>query len=335
MFKNNRNNRIIADLIILAVFILTVVTSCMMISKARIERVPDYSSRDSWAYFAEGDDKDVDLFLIAPTVYTGDRRNMSIGEKKSLEKFTAALNMERGIYEEDCRMYAPFYRQAAMSVYDLNAVDREEYLELAYEDIANAFSWYLENENDGRPIILAGFSQGGDMCLRLVKDFFDDEDLYDKLVAVYAIGWSFDEEDVLQYPWLVPAQNADDTGVIICFDCETVDVHDSFICPAGRTCYCINPLNWKTDSTPALISQNLGACFTDGDGNIVEEIPRFCGGYIDEKRGVIKIADIDTEIYPNPVPSLPPGSLHVYDYMFYYRNLQANVKNRIEKYQNK
>ena len=335
MFKNNKNNRIIADVIILAVFILTAGTAFFLITKARIERVPDYSSRDSWAYFAEGEDKDADLFLIAPTVYTGERHNMSVGERKALKKFTEALNMERGIYEEDCRMYAPFYRQAAMNVYSLNSIDREEYLELAYEDVSNAFRWYLENENDDRPIILAGFSQGADMCLRLVKEYFDDEDLYDRLIAVYAIGWSFNEEDVLQYHQLKPARGANDTGVIICFDCETESVGDTFICPSGRTSYCINPLTWRTDPAPASASFNLGACFTDKDGNIVEEIPHFCGGYIDMKRGVIKIPDINTELYPNPVPSLPPGSLHVYDYMFYYRNLQENVKNRIEKYQNR
>ncbi len=335
MFSDKKNNRIIADVIILAVFILTVATACLMISRARIERVPDYSSRDCWAYFAEGEDKPADLFLIAPTVYTGERNNMSVGEKKSLSKFVAALNMERGIYEDDCRMYAPYYRQAAMSVYDLNSIDREEYLELAYEDISNAFRWYLENENDGRPIILAGFSQGGDMCLRLVKEYFDNEELYDRLIAVYSIGWSFDEEDVLQYPHMKPATCADDTGVIICFDCETEGVGDSFICPAGRPHYCINPLNWRTDSSHASAASNLGACFTDKDGNITEEIPHFCGGYIDTDRGVIKVTDIDASLYDNPIPSLPDGSLHVYDYMFYYRNLQANVKNRIEQYQNK
>lgn len=335
MFKNKKNNRIIADVIILAVFILTVVTAALLIRKARFERVPDYSSHDSWAYFAVGDDKDVDLFFIAPTVYTGSRTNMSIGDKKTLAKFTSALNMERGIYEEDCRMYAPFYRQAAISVYSLNSIDREEYLAIAYEDISAAFEWYLENENSGRPIILAGFSQGADMCLRLVKEYFDDKDLEDRLVAVYAIGWSFDEEDVLEYPQLKPARSADDTGVIICFDCETEDVMGTFIYPAGKTGYCINPLNWRTDSQPAYASMNLGACFTDNEGNITEEIPHMCGGYIDTDRGVIKITDIDTEMYPNPVPSLPPGSLHVYDYMFYYRNIQANVKNRIDKYLNK
>lgn len=33
-------------------------------------------------------------------------------------------------------------------------------LELAYENIKCAFEYYMENYNDGRPIVVAGFSQG-------------------------------------------------------------------------------------------------------------------------------------------------------------------------------
>ena len=80
--------------------------------------------------------------------------------------------MERGIYEDSTRMYAPYYRQAAMKIYDLTVEERQPYLELAYSDVSDAFAWYLENENEGRPIILAGFSQGADMCYRLLEDYF-------------------------------------------------------------------------------------------------------------------------------------------------------------------
>ena len=66
--------------------------------------------------------------------------------------------MERGIYEESTRMYAPYYRQGAMKIYSLDEAEREPYLELAYSDISAAFAYYLANENDGRPIVIAGFS---------------------------------------------------------------------------------------------------------------------------------------------------------------------------------
>ena len=76
-------------------------------------------------------------------------------------------------------MFAPYYRQAAMKVYSLSRKDREPFMEIAYSDVSVAFSYYLTHENDGRPIILAGFSQGADMCYRLLAQYFDDETLYD------------------------------------------------------------------------------------------------------------------------------------------------------------
>ena len=45
----------------------------------------------------------------------------------------------------------------------------------AYKDVSDAFAYYLENENDGRPIILAGFSQGADMVYRLMEEYFHEE----------------------------------------------------------------------------------------------------------------------------------------------------------------
>ena len=80
----------------------------------------DYSDENNWAYYGIGEDKDVDLFLVCPTVDTLDEENMSLENDVMKGYFEGALNMERGIYEEDCRMYAPFYRQAAISVYSLN-----------------------------------------------------------------------------------------------------------------------------------------------------------------------------------------------------------------------
>ena len=128
----------------------------------------DYSLEENWAYYAVGEDKAADLFLIAPSVDTGDAFLMSLDDEKTKEKFLGALNMERGIYEENTRMYAPYYRQATLKVYGLDADEREQYMQEAYRDISDAFSYYLDNENDGRPIVLAGFSQGADMCYRLL-----------------------------------------------------------------------------------------------------------------------------------------------------------------------
>ncbi len=294
--------------------------------------VPDYDAPENWAYFGIGEDREADLFLLCPTVDTRDEFNMSLDDEKTRGSFLGALNMERGIYEESARMYAPYYRQAAMKVYSLDAAQREEYLQFAYRDVSAAFSYYLEHENNGRPIILAGFSQGADMCYRLLEEYFGDEELNSRLVAVYAIGWPCSDELVQKYPQIRPAQGADDIGTVISFDCEAPEVAETFITPAGSRAHTINPLNWRTDGTAADRSENLGACFTDYSGAATREEPGLCGCYIDESRGILKVTDVDPADYPAIVPGLPEGAYHIYDYQFFFRNLQENVSLRLDSY---
>lgn len=292
----------------------------------------DYSNEENWAYFAQGDDKEADLFLVCPTVDMNDEYNMSMEDESTKSSFLGALNMEKGIYEDSTRMYAPYYRQAAMKVYELDAEERESYLETAYEDVSEAFSYYLENENQDRPIILAGFSQGADMCYRLLEEYFGDEELSDRLVAVYAIGWPLTEEMTEKYPQLKAAESESDTGVIVSFECESEDVNESFIVPADTKMLSINPLNWKTDSTVASKDENKGACFTNYKGEIKSEQAALCGAYIDSQRGTLKVTDVSAQDYPPVVSGLPEGEYHVYDYQFFYRNLQENVAVRLQSY---
>ncbi|MBO6148704.1 MAG: DUF3089 domain-containing protein [Lachnospiraceae bacterium] len=293
----------------------------------------DYSNESSWAYFGIGEDKEADLFLICPTVNTReDEYNMSLEDEETKEKFIGALNMERGIYEDNTRMYAPYYRQAAMGVYSLNESERKKYMEVAYSDVSNAFEYYLKNENGGRPIVLAGFSQGADMCYRLMDEYFGDDKLYGQLVAVYALGWPCTEELVKKCPQIKPASAADDIGTVVSFDCEAPEVEDSFINPKSQKAYTINPLNWKTDSTPADKDLNTGACFTDYSGNIKKEEAGLCGCYIEEGRGVLKVTDVNPEDYPAVIRELPEGAYHIYDYQFFFRALQQNVGERIRAY---
>lgn len=280
----------------------------------------DYANTDNWAYFGIGEGKDADLFLIAPTVDMRDEYNMSMVDEKTKADFLGALNMERGIYEDHTRMYAPYYRQMAMKGYELDSEDREQYLEIAYSDVSDAFAWYLDHENKGRPLILAGFSQGADMCYRLLEEF---DDL--PLVAVYALGWP-------NTTHIMPAEGETDIGVVVSFDCEAPDVKGTFIIPKGTKAVSINPLNWKTDSTPADKTENKGACFTDYSGEIVKEIPELCGCYIDEKRGTLKVTDVDVKDYPAMISLFPEGAYHIYDYQFFFRNLQENVGKRTEAY---
>ena len=292
----------------------------------------DYSDENNWVYYGVGDEKDVDLFLVCPTVDTLDEEYMSLDNEVMLGYFKGALEMERGLYEESTRMYAPYYRQMAMGGYKIEEAERERRLQFAYKDVSDAFKYYLENENDGRPIILAGFSQGSDMVYRLMEEYFGDEEMQEKLVAAYAIGWACTEDMVKEYPQIKPAQSADDLGVVISFDCEAPEVTETIVNPAGRKAYSINPLNWKTDSTPADKSENDGACFFKATGELKSEAENLCGCYIDEERGALKVTDVSPADYPARIDIFPDGSYHIYDYQFFFMNLKENVQHRVELY---
>lgn len=326
---SKKMKRAIALAELITVILLTLALCC---SCAQENDAVDYSQSENWAYYAEGEGKAADLFLICPTVDMGKdgEYNMAMDDAETKESFLGALNMERGIYENAATMYAPYYRQMTFPAYSLSEEEMKPYLEIAYRDVAAAFEYYFENCNNGRPIVLAGFSQGSQLLLMLMEEYFDEPQYSDKLIAAYCIGWRITENDIAEFPHLKMAQGEDDTGVIISFNSEAEGVEESLIVPKGMKTLGINPLNWKTDSTPADRSLNEGACFTKYSGEIKRETAQLTGAYLDEQRGTLRVTDIQPSDYSNSL--FPDGVYHLYDYQFFFRNLQRNVAVRVESY---
>ena len=312
--------------------VLALLTAALVAWGAKRTESP-YADRANWAYCeVDTAGKAADVFFINPTVYLGDEEHTvwSDYDENTKAAFVGAINMEKGIYDADARFFAPFYHQAALSAYYLPAEEADPIFGAAYAEIKDAFSYYLKHFNNGRPIILAGFSQGAEMAIRLLKDVFADADVNKQLVACYAIGWRITEEELQDCSHIRFAEGESDTGVLIAFNSEAEDVQDSLMIPKGVHTLAINPLNWKTDSTPADRSMNLGACFTDYSGNIKKEVPGLTGACIDDVRGALKVPDVSSADYPGVL--FEDGVYHLYDYQFFYRNLQQNVQTRLESY---
>lgn len=262
---------------------------------------PDYNNTAAWAYWRVGENKAADLFIVCPTVDLGTdgHTNMSLTDENIKGNFTGALNMQRGIYEKNCRMYAPYYRQATLADYTLPRQDAAAYFDLAYSDVRAAFLYYMHHENNGRPFVLAGFSQGAEMCLRLLKEFGNEDFVKDNMVACYAIGWRFTPQEAAEYPYIQPAKCADDLGKVIIFNSEAPEVTSSAMVPEGVKTFAINPLT---------------------------------GCYIDSVRGTLKVTDVDKKEFVPGLPLFSEGVYHIYDYQFFYRNLQQNVNLRIKTF---
>lgn len=295
---------------------------------------PDYADTCSWAYWRVGENKPADLFIVCPTVDLGTdgNKNMSLADNEAKKNFYGALNMQRGIYEKNCRMYAPYYRQATLADYTLPRQDAAAYFDLAYNDVRAAFLYYMHHENNGRPFVLSGFSQGAEMCLRLLKEFGNEDFVKNNMVACYAIGWRFTPQEAEKYPYIRPAQSADDLGTVIMFNSEAPEVTSSAIVPEGVKTFAINLLTWSCGSQKAPKTLNAGACFTDYSGAVVREVPQLTGCYIDSERGTLKVTDVDKKEFVPGLPLFSEGVYHIYDYQFFYRNLQQNVNLRIKTF---
>lgn len=333
--RNDRKYRKITMVIVWTAALLLLLGGAAAETPAEAREPLDYGDTRNWVYFGSEDgEAAADVFFIAPSAFGGKEGSylMDLGNEKGVNNFIGAINMEKGIYDRNTRFYAPLYRQAGYRVYTLPEEEAESLKLSAYADVRDAFTYYMQNLNGGRPLVLAGFSEGAEMAVRLMKEYFGDDSLQKQLVACYAIGWGLTEEETEEWPQLKPAQGKTDTGVIITFTAEAEDVTESVFIPAGMKTLAINPLNWKTDGEMADKTLNRGACFTNYEGGIQDEIPALTGAYLDAERGTLKVTDIDPEVYTNTLSILGPGIYHLYDYQFFYRNLQQNVQDRIQAY---
>jgi hypothetical protein len=230
-----------------------------------------------------------------------------------------------GIFGGAGNIYAPLYRQASFYTITLAETAKRKTLQTSFADVLAAFDFYLGLS--GRPFVLAGHSQGSRLLRELIKARFKDAALGHRLIAAYLIGAEVTARDVRDYPWLKPAQNAADTGVFISYNAQAGSVGDSPIFERGGA-VCINPLTWTQE--PGAAELNEGAVFFGPGGVIKEEIPRFTGASI--QNGALIAMDADIEKYS--VRLMPRGVYHMYDYEFFYRNLQSNFKTRLNVYLN-
>lgn len=325
--RTHIGTQILASLMVAAVIFLS---SCSAPGKtgSKVKSSVDYSDTRNWVCLGNdgGSAKKADCFLINPTVYvaSGRKNNMNVSDLSVRNTFISAVAEQSKIYSDNCAIYAPFYRQASIETYSLDKAEAQQCFDIAYSDIENAFLYYMKNHNHGRPLVLAGFSQGADMCIRLLKDHGNDRAVKKALVACYAIGWRLTDEDISNYPHLKPAQGEKDTGVIVCYDCETEDVKSSLVVPEGTKTRSINPLNWKTDGTPADKTLNKGSLI---NGKMISNLT---GCHIDPVRGSLKVTDVTAKDYPPGPDCFGEGELHVYDFRFFFQNLKENVAVRID-----
>ena len=152
------------------------------------------------------------------------------------------------------RFFAPFYRHTTIQAFMTNSDDSVyQRTRLSMEDVCKAFDHFQAQRDKTRPLIIAGFSQGGLAVVELLKHISDET--YNELAAAYVLGYKVTKADMEACSHIRPAEGETDTGVTICYN-TVKDV--KYVLPIiAASDICINPVNWRTDDTPAILKDTI------------------------------------------------------------------------------
>lgn len=244
---------------------------------------PDYSNLDSWSahpdkndpiidvfYNTEKANLKADVFYIYPTLLS-DKKNdawnsdvFDSEQNKTVKNI--AIKYQASAWANAGRIYSPLYRQVHYrSFYEpYTSNGGKKAGEIAYEDIKRAFIFYLDNFNKGRPIIIAGHSQGAYHCKILLKEFFDGKELQNQLVAAYLPGTRV---DINEYKTIHALKKPDDIKGYLSWNTFRINkkpikgkhpAHFSW----KKNQYVTNPISWD-ESRASSIEQHKGLFFYD------------------------------------------------------------------------
>ena len=214
---------------------------------------PDYSDSTQWYMNDRGGQ--ADLFYIISTE-TGDYTRSEGALCHYADTYNDSVRGPlRGemtgvdhLLSGNLNYYSPYYRQCSLQSYASDSLTQAR-MPLPTGDVRRAFNSYLTHLNQGRPFILAGYSQGAIILLELLKEI--DDSAINRMIAAYVIGATVSDDDA-RHPHIMAARRADDTGVTICYN----SVRDAG-CALPHFEYsamAINPVNWRTDDTPATLT---------------------------------------------------------------------------------
>jgi len=265
-----------------------------------------------------------DVFFIYPTIYDNDADSASWNawlndEKVNTETDNTSILLQASVFNGSSRVFAPRYRQANMEVfYKMGTPRATEAFDLAYSDVKTAFQYYLKNENKGRPIIIAGHSQGALHAIRLLQEFFDGTPLQKQLVCAYIPGYPIKNGDFKTIP---ASEKPEQTGCFAAWRSYIKGEMPKRVEPEKGNSICVNPLTWDTSTEWASPALHKGIML-----DFESIVPNTLSAGIEPNSKILWV-----DIPPPVLEKLEhKKDLHIYDINLFWMNIRENVKLRID-----
>lgn len=277
-----------------------------------------------------------DVFYVHPTSYVGSKWNGRVDDAElNAATDKVATRLQASAFNGCCAVYAPRYRQVNGTFFTHPSSDGQRAADLAYQDVAEAFRYYLAHYNRGRPFFLASHSQGTMMARRLLVEELAGKPVASQLIAAYLIGGPI-YKDVLarELTYLPVCDSAEQTGCLVSWNARgpkhrpgTFDFHEQPAHDASNR-VCVNPLTWRQDEVKAEAAQNEGALFWE------ESSPRILPGFADAQCQGGSLVITQLQKPPRDLMSrildrtLGPENYHAIEYQIFFVNLRKNAQTR-------
>ncbi len=318
---------------------------------------PDYAKPENWvdrpgratsdsAWMPDGmtpatGDKPAATFFIHPTTYLQtDRWNAPLvpaGQDEA--RIHLFVQSQSSAFNAVSTIWAPRYRQAAFGAFLLKGDDATRALDLAYRDVLAAFDVFLA-ANPGRPLILAGHSQGALHLSRLLVDRRDA--LKGRLVAAYVVGWPLSATADLPAMGRTACTKPDETGCILSWQSFSEPANPALIIDAWvgtrgasgivrqrADMVCVNPLT-GTSGGSAPATANLGTLQPSANFATATSYPGQVGARCDQ--GLLLVSG---ELPSDGGFVLPGNNYHPFDYAMFWGSIRADAARRLHSFRAK
>ncbi|HEY1910030.1 MAG TPA: DUF3089 domain-containing protein [Vicinamibacterales bacterium] len=131
----------------------------------------------------------IDCFYVYPTISTDPTPNSDMNPDP------AELNVIKqqfARFASQCRPFAPLYRQITLAglrrVLTPQGVGSAFDKGVQYDDVKDAWNYYLAHDNNGRGVVLIGHSQGSFILSELIRNEIDGKPIQSRVVSAILMG---------------------------------------------------------------------------------------------------------------------------------------------------